>query len=268
MKTIDNSRFVPVNGLEMYCEVYGAGQPLILVHGGFGSVGMFAQLIPQLSANRQVIAVELQGHAHTADIDRPLTYEWMADDIAALIGHFGFASADVLGYSLGGGVAQQVAIRHAGLLRKLVVVSAPCKSSGWYPDVLAGQRAITAEFARTWIGSPMQQAYASVAPRPEDWTALAAKTGQLFAPDYDWSSEIAKISAPTLIAAGDADSIRTAHAVEFFELLGGGKKDGGWDGSGMSIARLTILPGVTHFNILSAPQFVPILTQFLDAPMP
>ena len=265
MKTNDAGRYIPVNGLNMYCEVYGEGQPLILVHGGFGSVDMFAQLIPQLSANRQVIAVEMQGHAHTADIDRPFSFETLADDIAALIGALGFESADVLGYSLGGGVALQTILRHPALVRKLLIVSAPFKSSGWYPEVLAGQRAITAEFAKAWTGSPMHQAYTSVAPNPQDWTALVVKTGQLLSRDYDWSKELALVQAPLMIVAGDADSIRPAHALEFFELLGGGQKDGGWDGSGLSTARLVILPGTTHFNILSSALLAPALTQFLDA---
>jgi pimeloyl-ACP methyl ester carboxylesterase len=259
--------YANVNGLKIYYEIHGHGQPLILLHGGLGGIAMFEQLLPGLAENRQVIAVELQAHAHTADIDRPLSFALMADDIAALIKHLGFEKTDILGYSLGGGVALQTAIRHPQVVRKLVVVSTPCKRNGWYPEVLAGMAAMNAEAAKTMVGSPMQQAYASAAPRPEDWPALAAKLGDLLRQDYDWSADVAAIKGPTMIVVGDADSVRTAHAVEFFELLGGGKADAGWDGSGMSNARLAILPARTHYNIFFSPMLVSVVTAFLDAPL-
>jgi pimeloyl-ACP methyl ester carboxylesterase len=267
-----NSGYAAVNGLKLYYETYGAkadtGRPLILLHGAFGEAGTFAGLLPALTPTRQVIAVELQAHGHTADIDRPLRFEAMADDVAALIGHLGFEQADVLGYSLGGGVALQTAIRHPQVVGKLVVISAVCKRSGWYPETAAGMAAVNADAARMWVGTPMHAAYIQAAPRPEDWPALATKLGQLLSQDYDWCEDFAALQAPALIVAGDADGIRTAHAVEMFELLGGGKKDGGWDGSGMSNARLAILPGVTHLSILSSPLLGPAVASFLAEPMP
>jgi pimeloyl-ACP methyl ester carboxylesterase len=263
-----HGNYAHVNGLKMYYEIHGRGQPLILLHGGLGVIGMFAPILPALADNRQVVAVELQGHGHTADVDRPLSYEHMADDVAALVKQLGFENVDLLGYSLGGGVALQTAIRHPHVVRKLVVVSTPYKSAGWYPEVRAGMRAMNAEIAKTWVGSPMQQAYASVAPDPAGWPALVAKTGRLVSQDYDWSAGVAAIQAPTMIVIGDADGVRTAHAVEFFELLGGGQRDAGWDGSGMSNARLAILPGTTHYDIFFSPALVSVVTSFLDAPMP
>jgi pimeloyl-ACP methyl ester carboxylesterase len=261
-------RYVAVNGLSMYYEVHGAGKPLVLLHGGFGVVGMFEPLVPQLAATRQVIAVELQGHGHTADVDRLLSFEQMADDVAALLQALGLAPADILGYSLGGGVALQTTIRHPESVRKLVVVSAPCRSDGWYAHVLAGMRAVNADAARAWIGSPMHQAYASVAPRPEDWTTLADKTGRLLQQAYDWSGDVAAMRSPTMIVMGDADGVRADHAVEFFRLLGGGKGGGGWDGSGMPASRLGILPATTHYDILASPVLGSLVTAFLDAPLP
>ncbi len=260
--------YAAVNGLKMYYELHGQGQPVVLLHGGLGGIEMFAPILPALADNRQVVAVELQAHGHTADVDRPLSYEQMADDVAALVRQLGFENADLLGYSLGGGVALQTAIRHPDVVRKLVVVSTPCRSDGWYPEVRAGMRAMNAEIAKTWVGSPMQQAYAGVAPRPEDWPTLVAKTGQLVPQDYDWSAGVAALKAPTMLVVGDADSVRPAHAVEFFELLGGGQRDAGWDGSGMSAARLAVLPGATHYNIFDSPALVAAVTAFLDAPMP
>jgi len=260
--------YASVNGLKMYYEVHGVGKPLVVLHGGFGVIGMFEQLLPQLAETQRVIAVELQAHGHTADIDRPFSFELMAGDIAALLKYLGLANADILGYSLGGGVALQTAIRHPELVRKLVVVSAPCKSDGWYREVFTGMRSINAEVAQSWIGSPMHQAYISVAPQPDNWSTLAAKTGQLLGQEYDWSQDVTAIKLPTMIVIGDADSVRTGHAVEFFELLGGGKRDAGWDGSGMPTARLAILPATTHYNILFSPMLASMVTSFLDAPMP
>lgn len=260
--------YANVNGIKIYYELHGTGQPLVLLHGGLGTIVMFDQVLPALAEARQVIAVELQGHGHTADVDRPLSFEWMADDVAALIGHLGLERADVMGYSLGGGVALQTAIRSPERVRKLVVVSAPFRRDGWYPEVLAGMAAMDAEVARTMVGSPMHGAYASVAPRPEDWPVLVAKTGQLLRQDYDWSTAVAALTMPVMVVVGDADAVRTAHAVEFFELLGGGKADAGWDGSGMSKARLCILPGITHYNIFSSPGLASSVAAFLDEPSP
>ncbi|HEX7976432.1 MAG TPA: alpha/beta hydrolase [Anaerolineales bacterium] len=159
-----NGNYSNINGLNLYYEVHGTGKPLVLLHGGFGGTWMFEQNLPAFSTNRQVIAMELQGHGHTADIDRPLSFEHMADDVAALIEHLGIGDSIVLGYSLGGGVALQTAIRHPNLVGKLVVVSAPCKSDGWYPEVRAGMKLMNAEVGKTWVGSPMHQAYARVDP--------------------------------------------------------------------------------------------------------
>ncbi len=259
-----------VNGLNLYYETYGAatasGAPLILLHGGLGTNEMFRESLPQLAEGRRVVGIELQGHGHTADIDRPLSFETMAGDVAGLIRQLGWDRADVMGYSLGGGVALQTAIRHPEVVRKLVLVSTPFKRQGWYPEVLAGMAAMNAEAARQWVGSPMHTAYAQAAPRPEDWPALADKLGRLLAQEYDWGGDVATIRAPVLIVAGDADSVRTAHVVEMFELLGGGQRDAGWDGSGMPNARLAILPGTTHYNIVASPALAAAVTPFLDAP--
>ncbi len=259
--------YAPVNGLNLYYEVTNpqvTGTPLILLHGGLGVTGMFTLLLPGLAQNRQVIAVELQGHGHTADLDRPLSYEGMADDVVALIKHLQFKNADLLGYSLGGGVALQTAIRHPEAVNKLVIISAPCKRQGWYPEVLAGTAALNAQAAHGMVGSPPQAAYASGAPNPENWPVLVTKTGDLLRQEYDWSAEVAQLKAPALIIIGDADGVRTAHALEMFGLLGGGQKDGGLDGSGMPRSRLAILPATTHFTILDRTELLlPILNEFL-----
>jgi len=257
--------YAPVNGLQLYYEVHGIGQPLVLLHGGVGATEMFSAIMPSLLKTRQVIAVDLQAHGRTADIHRPLSMEAMADDIAALLKHLGIEKADIMGYSLGGGVALRTAIQHPGVVRKLVVVSAACKLDGWYPEIVAAMSQMGPGAAEPMKQTPMYQMYARIAPKPADWPVLLTKLGDLLRQDYDWSKEIAAIQAPTLLVFGDADAVRPEHAVQFFELLGGGKKDAGWDGSGMSRARLAILPGLTHYNIFSAPALPATVTPFLDA---
>lgn len=261
--------YADVNGIKLYYETHGGtSKPLVLLHGGVGAIEMFGEVLPRLAEGRQVIGVDLQAHGRTADIDRPMSFEAMADDIGALIKQLGFKSADVMGYSLGGGVALQTAIRHPDRVRKLVVVSAPFKRAGWYPEMIAGMAQMGAEAAEPMKQTPMYPAYASLAPRPQDWPVLLTKLGELLRRDYDWSKEVAAIEAPTLIVVGDADGVRTSHAVEFFELLGGGKADAGWDGAGISNARLAILPATTHYNIFSSLALASSVTPFLDAPMP
>jgi len=267
--TLTVGHYASVNGLNMYYETYGGtGKPLVLLHGGVGAIEMFGEALPLLAEGRQVIAVDLQAHGRTADIDRPLSYELMADDIDALIRHLGFDTVDVMGYSLGGGVALQTAIRYPDVVRKLVIVSTTFKRDGWYPEIIAGMSQMGPAAAEPMKQTPMYELYAQIAPRIDDWVVLLTKMGELLRKDYDWSKDVASIKAPTLIVVGDADSVRTSHAVEFFELLGGGKADGGWDGSGMSNSRLAILPATTHYNIFSSPTLASTVTPFLDAPMP
>lgn len=252
-----------VNGLNMYYEISGSGRPLILLHGGVGASEIFSPLLPRLSENRQVIAVHLQAHGQTVDIDRPLRFELMADDIAALMKHLGLDSADIMGYSLGGGVALQTAIRHPEVVGKLVVVSTVVKRYGWYPEVLEGMAQMTPEAAKAMKQTPLSQLYPDA-----DWAVLFTKLGDLLKKDYDWSKDVAAIISPKMIIFADADAVCTAHIMEFFAMLGGGQRDAGLDGSLRPTAWLAILPGVTHYDILSFPELADIVTRFLDAQMP
>jgi pimeloyl-ACP methyl ester carboxylesterase len=256
--------YARVNGLDLHYEVHGAGDPLVLLHGGLGSTGMFGPVLPMLAEHRRVIAVDLQAHGRTADIDRPLDYHLMADDVAALFTALGLEKADVAGYSLGGGVALRTAVQHPQVVRRLVLVSTPFRRDGWHPEILAGMAQLDPQAAEAMKQTPMYHSHASVAPKPEDWPALITKLSGLLGRDYDWSADVAAVQAPTLLVVGDADAVRTAHAVEFFGLLGGGLRDGGWDGSGMSNARLAILPGLTHYTIFSAPALATTVAAYLD----
>src|SRR6266566_2358119 len=259
-KTNGAGHYAEVNGIKLYYEIHGTGRPLILLHGGLGAIEMFGPNLPALAQGRQVIAVDLQGHGRTADIDRPLSVALMADDIAALIKHLGLASADVMGYSLGGGVALQTAIRHPEVVRKLVVVSTPFRRNAFYPDILAQQGQVGAAAAEAMKQTPMYQLYASIGPR------LLGKIGEAMKQDFDFAQEIRGIKATTLVVAADADIFPPAHAVELFGLLGGGQRDGGWDGSGRPKSRLAILPGLTHYTTFNAPALAATVIPFLDEP--
>lgn len=260
--SIPQTGYAPVNGLQLYYESYGNGQPLILIHGGFGLAGMFASLIPALATTRRVIAVELQAHGHTADVDRAFTYAQFGDDIAALIAHLGLSQADVMGYSLGGGTAWQTAIRHPKSVRKLIVLSAPIKRLAWFPDVLAGMGAINPD---GMMQTPLYAAYSAVAPDPKGFVLLARKTQQLLAQPYDWSAQVAGLPMPVMMVAADSDSFAPLHAAEIYALLGGGKVDAGWDGANAPRSRLAVLPGSTHYNVFASPLLPEIVHAFLDA---
>lgn len=256
--------YADVNGLSLYFEEHGSGEPLILLHGGLGAGEMFAPLLPVLAERRKVVLVDLQGHGRTADIDRPLRPELLADDIAALTGHLGLGYADVLGYSLGADVALRTAIQHPRAVRRLVLISTACARDGWHPDVVAAGEQMSAGAAEMMKRSPAYALYARLAPRPEDWSTLIGRIADLKKQDYDWSAETAGIVAPTLLVFADNDAVRPAHLVEFFGLLGGGLRDAGWDGAGRSQSRLAVLPGTTHYDILTSPLLAGVLPLFLD----
>lgn len=265
-KTKPTGKYADVNGVHLYYEIHGSGQPLILIHGGLYAGSMFGANISAFAKVRKVIVVDLQGHGHTPDIDRPLSIEYMADDIAALIRYLKLGRCDILGHSVGAGVALQIAIRHAELVRRLVVVSAVLHRDWFYPEILAAQEQMNAGMAEQMKGMPMYELYHRVAPHPEDWSKLVGKLSQAMKEGLDTSdSDVAAIKAKTLIVCGDADIFAPSHAVEMFGLLGGGKKDGGWDGSGQPESQLAILPGRTHYNLESDPALaetaIPFLTE-------
>ena len=257
--------YAPVNDLQMYYEVHGAGEPLVLIPGAYGTIDMWGPILAALAEERQVIAVELQGHGHTADIGRPFSYEQLADDVAALMEHLGVAQADVVGYSMGGNTGLQLAIRHPDRVRKLVAISPNYRSDGYYPEVLAMIETITPE---VFAGSPMEEAYLRNAPRPEDWPRLIEKLKALDAEEFAWPEEdIAGMAAPTLIVIGDSDVVRPEHAVELFRLLGGGVPG---DLSGLPKSQLAILPGITHVTVVfeRTDLLLSMIEAFLTAPMP
>jgi pimeloyl-ACP methyl ester carboxylesterase len=257
--------YAPVNGLNMYFEIHGAGQPLVLLHGAFSAIGTsFGAVLPDLAKTRQVIAFELQAHGHTADIDRPLSMEQMADDTAAALQHLGIEKADFFGYSMGAGIALQIAIRHPEMVRKLVLASVAYTSSGLHPGLMEGLADMKPEMM---FGSPWHEEYMRIAPNPNDFATLFTKKTQMDRGIQDLPAEaIRAIKAPSLLIIGDSDIIRPEHAVEMFRLLGGGVAG---DLAGLPNAQLAILPGTTHVTVVQrADLLLSIVPAFLDAPMP
>lgn len=266
--TNSKGNYAEVNGINLYYEIHGPQSstqtPLVLLHGGLGMIEMMSNLLNVFAQDRQVIGLDLQGHGRTADIDRPLRYQDMGDDVAALIRHLGIAQADVLGYSLGAGTALRTAIQHPDLVRKLVIVSTPYKREGWFPEVLAAFDQMGAPAAEFMKSSPVYQSYIKVAPKPENFPLLLDKVGDMLRQPYDWSSEVALLPMPVLLAFADADSVPARHVAEFYALLGGSQRDAGWDGSHMPKSQLAVLPGLSHYNIFMSPILSTVTKNFLD----
>ncbi len=261
-------QYAEVNGINLYFETRGSGRPLILLHGGLGSGEMFGPVLGLLAERHKVIAVDLQGHGRTADIDRPIDIKLMADDIAALIDHLGLDRPDIVGYSLGGGVAFQTAAKYPAKVGRLVVVSPNLRPDAVYPEMRVQQGQVNAAAAEFMKDTPMYQLYQQVAPRPEDFGRLLDKIGATMEKDFDYTEDIRSLRVPTLIVAADADMAPPSHAVEIFKLLDGGLRDGGWMGEGRPKGghALAILPGLTHYNIFSSPLLAAVTLAFLDDP--
>lgn len=257
-----NSGFAPIGRLQLYYEVHGEGQPIVLLHGGVSASEAFGPNLEALAKTRKVISVHLQAHGHTKDIDRPLRFELMADDVAGLLAFLKIEKADILGYSLGGGVALQTAIQHPAIVNRLVVISTAMKRDGSFPEVNAAFDQMSAnapQIAQNIKNSPMGQLYPEV-----NWETLLRKIAELETRDFDWSAAVKQIKSPTMLVYADADSIRPEHIVAFYESLGGGKRDAGLDGSQRSAARLGIVPGATHYNILSTTMVANMVSPFLS----
>ena len=265
-QTKGTGQYAEVNGINLYYETHGTGRPLILLHGGLGSGEMFEPVLPMLAERHQVILVDLQGHGRTADIDRPIDIRLMAGDIAALIDHLRLGTPDVVGYSLGGGVALQTAAQYPAKVRRLVIVSANVRPDAIYPEMRAQQGQVNAAALEFMKDTPMYQLYQRVAPRPEDFPRLLTKIGESMSKDFDFTEDVRGLKMPTLVVAGDADMAPPSHYAEVFKLLDGGVRDGGWMGEGRSKGghALAILPRLTHYSIVNSPLFAAVTLAFLD----
>lgn len=258
------SGYVEANGVRYYFEIHGEGEPLLLLHGGLGSIDMFGPVLPALANARQVIGVDLHGHGRTALGDREISLVDMGDDMATVLKELGYDQVDVLGYSLGAGVAFRLGVQHPAMVRRLALVSGGFAQNGFYPEMLPMQAQVSASMAEDMKATPMYQSYAAIAPYPEDFPRLLDRMGDFMRKPYDWSDDVKTLRMPVMLVYGDSDMYRPEHVVEFYQLLGGGLKDAGWMRENMSQNRLAILPDLTHYEIFMAPALVTTVLPFLD----
>ena len=253
-----------VNGVNYYYAVYGTGAPFLLQHGGLGQIEMLGGNLAALAQHRQVIGVDLQGHGRTALGDRPISLIDMGHDMAGVLQALGYDSVDVVGYSMGGGVAFQLAVQHPGRVRRLVLLSTPFSQDGFYPEMIPQQAALGAAMAQAMKPTPMYQSYQAIAPHPEEFPKLLDEMGAYMRQGYDWSADVEKLTMPVMLIYGDGDMFRPEHIVTFYQLLGGGLKDAGWQREHLCGNRLAILPNLTHYEIGVAPQWVEVARPFLE----
>jgi len=260
------SGYADVKGIRLYHEIYGSGEPLVLIHGGLTTIGEMQGWVQPLAKTRQVIAVEMQGHGRTADTDRPMTFEMLGDDIAALLEHIGVPRADLVGHSFGGATAIRAAIQHPDKVRRLVVISSPHARSAWYPEVQKGMSQVGAAMAANLMQTPTGK-LSQQWPEPHRFPQFLDKMGKMMSEDYDWSAAIAKLPMPVLLVFSDNDSIPQQHIAKFFALLGGGVKEPGWQNTQLSKSRMAIVPGYSHYNLLASPEVPQIVDKFLADPL-
>ncbi|TGR33050.1 MULTISPECIES: alpha/beta hydrolase [unclassified Mesorhizobium] len=258
------SGLLPINGVNYYYAIYGKGEPLLLLHGGLGSIDMFAPILAKLAENRTVIGVDLQGHGRTALGDRPFTLEAIGDDMAGIVKTLGYDKVDVMGYSLGGGVAFRMAVQHPEVVRRLVLVSTGYAADGFYDEMRPQQAQVSAAAAAFMKETPMYKSYVAVAPHPEDFPKLLDALGNFMRQNYDFSADVPKLKMPVMLAYGDSDMYKPEHEIKFYQMLGGGLKDAGWMRENLSQNRLAILPNRTHYDVFFAPELTAAALPFLD----
>jgi pimeloyl-ACP methyl ester carboxylesterase len=253
-----------IHGIDYGYEIRGSGEPLLLLHGGLMSFDLFEPAMPVLGKGREVILVDLQGHGRTTLGNRPLRCEAIADDIDALLEQLGRTQVDVLGYSFGGCVAQRLAVQHPARVRRLVLVSTTYANDGWYPDLVVQQEQVGAAQAPILMGTPLHEAYKAVAPNVDDFPRLLDALGDFMRSKYDWSADVARLAMPVMLVFGDADGIRPEHQVKFYQLLGGGLRDAGWNRENMPKNRLAIVPDLTHYEAFATTRVAETVLPFLD----
>lgn len=264
--TVGKSGRVSVNGIDYYYEIHGRGGPVLMLHGGLGSIDLYEPGLARLAQDHQVIAVDLQGHGRTPLGNRPIDLQAIGNDLGALLSRLGYSQVDVVGYSFGGGAALRLAAQHPTQVRRLVVVSAPFAQDGFYPEMLPQQANLGAGMAEAMRSTPIYRSYAAIAPNPGEFPKLLDAMGAMMRRPYNWSADVKSLKMPVMLVFGDNDMIKPEHIVEFYRLLGGGLRDAGWDRKTMASNRLAILPNTTHYEMSENPALAEAIEAFLAQP--
>jgi len=254
--------YAEAGGVRYGYEIHGAGAPLLLLHGGFGTLEMFGPVLGRLAQRRQVIAVDLYGHGRTALTDRPIDAVAIGNDLEQVVKALGFGRVDVLGFSFGAMVAFQFAAQHPESIGRLVLAAMPFAYEGYYAGIREQQKQIN---PAGMMNTPLYDAYKAVAPRVEDFPEFVERMRKAICTPYDWSEQVKGLKPTTLLVYGDSDMFEPQHIIRFYQLLGGWLQDAGWDGGGMARHRLAILPGVTHYTLSEAPALAETALAFLTA---
>ena len=262
MRPTSSGYAVAAEGLEIYYEVYGEGEPIVVLAGGLMPISTMAQITGPLSDTRQVIAIDLEGHGRTGLRDTPMSPERNGDDIAAVLRHLGIAKADVAGYSHGGAAAIWMAVRHPEMVRNLIVIATGFAREGWYPETQEAISAVGASLAEALKATPIFEGYG----HPEQFPLFLDRMGELIRKDWDWREEVRALPMPVLLIFADHDSVSMLHIAEFFALFGGGIREPGVIDPQFSRARLAIIPGYTHYNLGQAPEVAQVIERFLTQP--
>jgi pimeloyl-ACP methyl ester carboxylesterase len=255
---------VTANRIDYYYEIHGEGEPLLVLHGGLGNINLFGPSPDLIAAGRQVVAVDLHGHGRTPLGDRPISLVDMGDDMAVLLTQLGYRQIDVMGYSMGGGVAFRLAVQHPRMVRRLALVSTGFSQDAFYAEMLPQQAQVSGAIADQMKGTPLYESYAAVAPHPEDFPRLLDRMGEEMRQPYDFSEDVKTLRMPVMLVYGDSDMFRLEHIVQFYHLLGGGLRDAGWQRETMSQNRLAIIPDQTHYDVFASAALVPTVLPFLN----
>jgi pimeloyl-ACP methyl ester carboxylesterase len=258
--------YLDVNGIRLYHQIYGEGEPLVLLHGGLTTIEEQAIWIETLAKARKVIALELQGHGRSPDTERPISLETFGDDVAAVVDALGLERADLVGHSLGADAAIRAAIQHPEKVQRLVVISTAYAKRGWYPETQEGMASVGAEMADSVRQTPTGK-LSEQWPNPERFPLFLDKMGEMMGKDYDWSEEIEKLPMPVLLVFADHDAMPQQHIAEFFALLGGGISEPGWVDTKLTNARLAVIPGYSHYNFISSPEVPLVVAKYLADPL-
>jgi pimeloyl-ACP methyl ester carboxylesterase len=261
-----SSGYADVNGIKLYHENYGEGEPLVLIHGGLTTIGEMQRWVQPVAKTQRVIALEMQGHGRTADTDRPMRFTTLGDDIAVLLDHLEIPKADLVGHSFGGASAIRAAIQQPEKVRRLVVISSPYARSGWHLEAQRGMSHVSAAMAENMMRTPTGK-FSKQWPEPQRFPQFLDKMGNMMSEDYDWSVDIAKLPMPVLLVFADNDSVSQKHIAEFFALLGGGVREPGWLNPQLSKSRLAVVPGYSHYNFITSAEVPQIIGKFLADPL-